>query len=77
MSGLVEKVAKAIEEADEWCADQDVMIGTWDHHAKVAITATLEALSEEMRSPGDKGDFCKKYIQAFARANGITLKGKP
>ena len=67
---LIEKVADAIwdhEKNGEGCNIP------WREATKRAIAVVLRDAIDNIRAPGNLGDFTTKYLQAYARENGINL----
>ena len=77
MSDLVERVAEVIREAEPQAGAADDFL-YYGPMAEAAITATLEAMCS--KANGEGGNWANydvaEWIDNFARANGIELKGE-
>lgn len=68
MSDLVERVKVAIDGCYNGTKET-----TFEDGIRAAIAVMLEQLIVDLRAPDQKGDFCRKYIGAFARRYSIPL----
>jgi hypothetical protein len=74
---LVEAVARALREHSSWSAMTSEEIGADEYFggaARAAVAVVMKGMMEEVRAPGDLGDFTTKYIRAFAKRHNIEVE---